>query len=208
MGRGAPGAGSMSDERINASDRIGVVAIGRNEGERLRKCLESVIGCAAAVVYVDSGSMDGSIAIAAELGVDVVELDLSKPFSAARARNEGIRRLRSIAPDLQYVQVVDGDCEVVEGWMESAAEKVSLAGLMERALKANMPRGCGLEEEKCLFPMEKFMTESGLKISSMGPVYTLSAMAASTRATTKKANPMGKAGMCIATEESTRASSK
>ena len=39
---------------------VGLVVIGRNEGERLVRCLRSVIGRADAVVYVDSGSTDGS----------------------------------------------------------------------------------------------------------------------------------------------------
>ena len=100
---------------------IGVVVIGRNEGERLRKCLESVKEVADRVVYVDSGSTDGSIALALGMGLGIVELDLSEPFTAARARNEGVNRLRKLAPGLAYVQYVDGDCEIVGGWLETAA---------------------------------------------------------------------------------------
>lgn len=99
---------------------IGLVAIGRNEGDRLRKCIESVVGRANKVVYVDSGSADGSVAMAKGFGVEVVELDMSHPFTAARARNEGFRRLRKEATELKYVQFVDGDCEVVPGWLENA----------------------------------------------------------------------------------------
>lgn len=100
---------------------IGLVAIGRNEGERLRKCLMSVVGLAGKVVYVDSGSTDGSVDMARALGVAVVELNLAVPFTAARARNEGFTSLRETAPELAYVQFVDGDCEVVPGWLEKAA---------------------------------------------------------------------------------------
>jgi glycosyltransferase involved in cell wall biosynthesis len=101
-------------------NEFGVVAIGRNEGERLRQCLSSVEGQAAAVVYVDSGSTDSSVAMARAAGADVVELDIMIPFTAARARNEGFRRLLELSPGLQYVQFVDGDCEVVQGWLETA----------------------------------------------------------------------------------------
>jgi hypothetical protein len=73
------------------------------------------------VVYVDSGSTDGSVELARSLGVHVVDLDLSIPFTAARARNEGFRCLMEVAPALDYVQFVDGDCEVVGGWLETAA---------------------------------------------------------------------------------------
>ncbi len=112
--------------------RLGVVAIGRNEGERLRLCLESLIRSATVrgVVYVDSGSTDGSVALAQSLGVDVVHLDLTEKFTAARARNAGWRRLLQLYPDIRYVQFVDGDCEVVEGWLEkSLAELTKDAGL-------------------------------------------------------------------------------
>jgi len=101
--------------------QVAVVAIGRNEGERLRRCLLSVLPSAGAVVYVDSGSTDGSAQMARELGIEVVDLDMGRPFTAARARNEGFRRLRRIAPALEYVQFVDGDCEVVGDWLAHAA---------------------------------------------------------------------------------------
>ena len=73
-----------------------------------------------AIVYVDSGSNDGSVELARELGADVIELDMRVPFTAARARNAGFRRLREISPDLEYVQFVDGDCELIAGWLEEA----------------------------------------------------------------------------------------
>lgn len=101
---------------------VGVVAIGRNEGERLVRCLASLRGRAAHLVYVDSGSTDGSTDKARAAGAEVVDLDLSRPFTAARARNEGLARLLALAPDLELVQFVDGDCEVVPGWIEAARE--------------------------------------------------------------------------------------
>ena len=52
---------------------IGVVVIGRNEGPRLQRCLASVLGMAQQIVYVDSGSTDGSVQMARGLGVEVVE---------------------------------------------------------------------------------------------------------------------------------------
>jgi GT2 family glycosyltransferase len=99
---------------------LGVVVIGRNEGERLERCLRSLLGRAGAIVYVDSGSSDGSVAFARSLGIDVVDLDLSEPFTMPRGRNEGFRRLSEVAPDVRYVQFVDGDCEVMPGWLERA----------------------------------------------------------------------------------------
>jgi len=105
---------------MSAIGRFGVVVIGRNEGQRLRRCLESVVNRAKIVVYVDSGSTDGSVARAEDLGAVTVRLDLKLPFTAARARNEGFHRMCELAPELDYVQFVDGDCEVAEGWLDSA----------------------------------------------------------------------------------------
>jgi GT2 family glycosyltransferase len=74
------------------------------------------------VVYVDSGSVDKSKEIAAELGADVIILDLQTPFTAARARNAGFARLMQDAPDLPYVFFVDGDCEVQPNWVQTAVQ--------------------------------------------------------------------------------------
>lgn len=100
---------------------IGAVVIGRNEGDRLAVCLRSVIAQAAPVVYVDSGSSDGSVEHARASGAEVVCLDLSEPFTAARARNLGFARLRAIAPAVTRVQFVDGDCEIAAGWLAASS---------------------------------------------------------------------------------------
>lgn len=97
--------------------RVGVVVIGRNEGERLKACLHS-IPPGSEVVYVDSGSTDGSVAFAESLGFQTVALDTSRGFTAARARNAGLERLKERAPD--YVQMVDGDCELDATWVDAA----------------------------------------------------------------------------------------
>ncbi|MBB5987481.1 glycosyltransferase family 2 protein [Sphingobium lignivorans] len=99
--------------------RIGLVAIGRNEGERLKRCLRAVpAGCP--VVYVDSGSTDGSVDFARGLGMAVELLPTEGGFTAARARNAGWRRLVETHPALDYVQFVDGDCELAPGWLARA----------------------------------------------------------------------------------------
>ncbi|MEM9218714.1 MAG: glycosyltransferase [Cyanobacteria bacterium P01_F01_bin.150] len=121
-------------------NQVGLIAIGRNEGERLKRCLASVKNQLAHIVYVDSGSTDGSVELVQSLGVEVVSLDLSVPFTAARARNTGFRRLLEINPSIQFVQFVDGDCEVVEGWLAVAHQ-----ALMEHESWAVV---CGRRREK------------------------------------------------------------
>lgn len=103
-----------------ANADIGVVAIGRNEGARLIACLDSLAGHASRIVYVDSGSSDGSLEAARARGVEVVSLDMTQPFTAARARNAGLAQLREGGGIPDFVQLVDGDCEVQPGWIETA----------------------------------------------------------------------------------------
>jgi GT2 family glycosyltransferase len=102
----------------DSSRHVAIVAIGRNEGERLKSCLRAALSGAQTVVYVDSGSTDGSAAFARSVGCEVVELTPDLPFSAARARNEGFARAMNVDPGAAIVQFVDGDCTLVEGWLE------------------------------------------------------------------------------------------
>ena len=104
---------------------LGIVIIGRNEGERLRTCFLSVIGENRTVVYVDSGSTDASLSIAADLGITCVTLDMRLPFTAARARNAGFDRLRALCLNLWCVQFVDGDCEIADSWIMTSARFLS-----------------------------------------------------------------------------------
>ena len=114
---------------------IGVVVIGRNEGDRLKASLASLKGIEN-IVYVDSGSTDGSQAFARKMGVKVVELPVPPKFTAARARNAGIEALLKATPDLGKIQFVDGDCTVEPGWIETASAALNadpkLGGLFGR----------------------------------------------------------------------------
>lgn len=109
----------MSDGASGAAN-VAAIAIGRNEGERLRRCLQSLRGQVRDLVYVDSGSTDGSVALAESLGAHVLVLDGSQPFTAALARNLGFDHVLSLADVPAYVQFVDGDCEVERGWIAAA----------------------------------------------------------------------------------------
>lgn len=101
---------------------VALVAIGRNEGDRLRRCLESATPQVNDVVYVDSGSTDGSLELAAQFGARIVSLDAVQTFTAARARNAGAVLVAQGKSFVRYIQFVDGDCELVRGWLAEAKE--------------------------------------------------------------------------------------
>jgi GT2 family glycosyltransferase len=103
-----------------------VVVIGRNEGQRLQAALESARDAAAVVVYADSASSDGSPALARELGIEVIDVDASEPLTAARGRNVGFARALELAPDLEQVQFLDGDCSLEPGWLAIAERTLAL----------------------------------------------------------------------------------
>jgi glycosyltransferase involved in cell wall biosynthesis len=128
------------DKTMALAKTVGVVAIGRNEGQRLYQCLSSAVSTVAQIVYVDSGSTDDSVELAQSLGIEVVNLDLSIPFTAARARNAGFARLMAIAPQIEWVQFVDGDCQLVEGWINR--------GQIELESNPNVAVVCGRRRER------------------------------------------------------------
>ena len=109
-----------ADQSATRSETIDAVVIGRNEGARLLACLNSLKGRVRRIVYVDSGSKDRSVISAREAGAIVVPLDMTKPFTAARARNAGIFALAEDAPD--FVQLIDGDCTLDADWLPAAKD--------------------------------------------------------------------------------------
>ncbi len=115
--------------------RIAAIVIGRNEGERLERCLRSVLASIAQVVYVDSNSSDASVGRARAMGVHVVELR-EGPFTAARGRQAGIAEAKRLFPGVHYVHFIDGDCVLDPSWVDVAAryldEHPRVAGVFGR----------------------------------------------------------------------------
>jgi GT2 family glycosyltransferase len=97
------------------------VIIGRNEGARLDLSLRSVQAANIPALYVDSGSSDGSPALAQRLDIPIIELDPVRPFSAARARNEGFQRALRLWPDASFILFLDGDCTLASQFPTFAA---------------------------------------------------------------------------------------
>ena len=98
----------MANPKTSSTPWLSVVIIGRNEGERLTRCLDSVAALRnpageVEIIYVDSASRDDSVARALAAGARVIEVIPERP-SAALGRNAGWREAR--AP---YVLFLDGD---------------------------------------------------------------------------------------------------
>lgn len=106
---------------MSASFDVGVVVIGRNEGQRLSRCLSSSEMRLDARVYVDSGSRDASVTIARKSGFPVIQLSAAFPFTAARARNAGFDWLITSFPTLQFIQFVDADSVLQSGWIAAGS---------------------------------------------------------------------------------------
>ena len=100
---------------------VSVVVIGRNEGARLVRCLESIVametdGFAVETLYVDSASTDGSPQRVAALGAKVIEVRPQRP-SAALGRNAGWR-----ATGADFVLFLDGDTQLHPLFVRRALE--------------------------------------------------------------------------------------
>jgi GT2 family glycosyltransferase len=86
----------------------------------LGRSLRSIATGSCRVLYVDSGSTDDSIELGRRLASEVVALDDSVPFTAARARNAGLERFLELDNSIDFVQFLDGDCELETGWLGRA----------------------------------------------------------------------------------------
>ena len=110
-----------------SEQKIGIVVIGKNEGLRLIKCLESASTLNLPLIYVDSGSTDSSVENASNYTKDIIKLSMEGHFSASRARNEGLSYLVRKLPSIEFVQFVDGDCVLSRDWIDISIEKMNLS---------------------------------------------------------------------------------
>jgi glycosyltransferase involved in cell wall biosynthesis len=101
-------SGQILGEAVNNdSPALSIVVIGRNEGQRLARCLESIRAIRGfaklQLIYADSASTDGSPEVAAQFGAEVIVVHRERP-TAAIGRNAGWRRATQ-----ECVLFLDGD---------------------------------------------------------------------------------------------------
>lgn len=164
----------MSDAKDMAA-----VVIGRNEGKHLTSSLSSVRAAGLPLVYVDSGSSDGSASLARKLGVPTLDLDRTRPFSAGRARNEGLKEAAHRWPDIRYVLFLDGDSELEPAFpagarrmMEDNPDCAIVTGhLSERAPDASVyNRLCAMEWKSPAGKIEDFGALGGIMAARISAV--------------------------------------
>jgi glycosyltransferase involved in cell wall biosynthesis len=119
-------------EMVSQTPLLSVVVIGRNEGVRLQRCIESVKNMQeprgkVEIIYVDSASTDGSRDLAQRLDAQVIAIQPARP-TAALGRNAGWR-----ASSGRFVLFLDGDTIldpsfVVESLPEFAANVAVVFG--------------------------------------------------------------------------------
>jgi glycosyltransferase involved in cell wall biosynthesis len=110
----------VSNDQLPA---VSIVIIGRNEAGNIQKCVESVLEIEypqelLEIIYVDTGSTDGTQNIARTMGVKVVE-ELNKLPSAALARNKGLAESNN-----RIVHFLDGDMVIDPGYLKKAVRRL------------------------------------------------------------------------------------
>lgn len=105
---------------------ISVVVIGRNEGERLERCIKSVHDAlsdqAYELIYVDSHSQDDSVRVAARSGARCF-LPVTEQTTAALGRSIGAREAKG-----EWILFLDGDMTLEPGFVQAAVSAMREGG--------------------------------------------------------------------------------
>lgn len=99
---------------------VSIVIIGRNEGDRLVKCIQSAQNLEypsekKEIIYVDSCSSDGSTESAKKLGIEKVYILEQEKTCAAMGRNLGLQHA-----DGELILFLDGDTQISSDFLTTA----------------------------------------------------------------------------------------
>lgn len=121
---------------------IGVVVVGTDPGDTPEAAIRSA-GEGRPVVFVAPSDSSQAAAIARRAGAAVVELDGLSTATGGRARNAGYRQLKTLAPDLGFVQFIPAGSALHPDWLTSAAHFMARrpeVSVIEGATKERYPR--------------------------------------------------------------------
>ena len=108
---------------LASTTSVSVVIVTRNERERVRGCIESVLtlceGVDSEVILVDSNSSDGTVEVATEYPITVLQIPTDDLSTPGAGRQVGFRHASG-----DLVLFVDGDIHVSDGWLEGAIRTV------------------------------------------------------------------------------------
>lgn len=102
--------------------QLSVVIIARNEESNIARCIESVIKFTRSIsgfeiLLVDSASTDRTVEIASRYPINIISLKPEWPLSPAAGRFSGVNNVSG-----EYILLIDGDMELLSGWIEKALE--------------------------------------------------------------------------------------
>ena len=103
---------------------LSVVIIGLNEEKKIGNCIKNIMKATeeipgTEIVYIDSGSTDKTTSIALQNGIRVYQLGKKQLPSPAAGRYVG-----SLVTKGKYIMFVDGDTNIIHGWVSEALKKI------------------------------------------------------------------------------------
>jgi glycosyltransferase involved in cell wall biosynthesis len=101
---------------------LSVVIVAKNEEKNIARCIESVLAHTAGlgpveVVLADSASTDNTVTIASRYPINIISLHPQWLLSPSAGRFSGVNNTSG-----EYVLIIDGDMELLPGWMEKAID--------------------------------------------------------------------------------------
>jgi glycosyltransferase involved in cell wall biosynthesis len=99
---------------------LSIILISKNQAWNISRLIESVLHSSAClrsreIILVDSVSTDETVDLARRYPIDIVRLRPSQPLSPSAGRYIGYKRSRG-----EFVLFLDGDMELIPGWLEPA----------------------------------------------------------------------------------------
>ncbi|GAG01203.1 unnamed protein product, partial [marine sediment metagenome] len=100
-------------------NKVTFVVIGKNEALNLPRCFRSIQKVSNNIIFVDSDSDDNSVSIAKEYNIKKILRVKANYGTPALSRSVGAKEVET-----EYIQFLDGDMTIEEGWISLALAKL------------------------------------------------------------------------------------